>query len=342
MARARRRLRALVGSALAASVLTVVRLGHAQQLAPEAALPVALDIVTNDDCTAERFRTALTARVRRPIDVRDGAGAKLRVRVTRGSGSALAADASFEGASGLAQRTVRGSCSEITSALALVAATWLEAEPRIEAEPPAPAPVEAPAPQAPAPQAPAPEPSAPPPITPPAPARGARSDAAAGPRKRYSIGGHGVASVGLVSNPALGAALAFAYEGERFELRAGLRGALGTDTLSSSTAHYAWLTVPLDGCAHALTGGVLRLAGCARVEPGYLHVQFADVAHSLPWLAVGAGARFGGNVGPIRLEIEGFVDLPVSGYRIDRQGTTFVPFRAAAGSFAAGFMVPFS
>ena len=128
----------------------------------------------------------------------------------------------------------------------------------------------------------------------------------------------------------------------RFELRAALAGALGTDTLTSSTAHYAWLTAPLDGCAHALSGRAVRLAGCVRVEPGYLRVQFADIAHSLPWLAVGAGARLGWNAGPIRLEIEGFADLPVSGYRITREGTTFVPFRAAAGAFAAGFMVPFS
>ena len=223
-----------------------------------------------------------------------------------------------------------------------MAATWLEAEPRIEV--PAP-PLAAPAPAPPAP--PPPPPTAEPPpletrlVTAPPP-RTASADSAAGPRKPYSMGGHAVASVGLVSNPAFGAALAFAYEGRRFELRAGVRGALGTDTLTNSTAHYAWLTAPIDGCAHALTGRVLRLAGCARIEPGYLHVQFADIAHSLPWLAAAAGARVGWNVGPLRLEVEGFADLPVSGYRIDRAGSTFVPFRAAAGSFAAGFMVPFS
>lgn len=68
-----------------------------------------------------------------------------------------------------------------------------------------------------------------------------------------------------MSGPAFGAALAFAHEGARIELRAALAGALGTDMLTNSTAHYAWLTAPLDGCAHALTGRTVRLAGCVRV-----------------------------------------------------------------------------
>lgn len=354
MARASKALRHGLGGALAASLLLAARLGRGQP-APEPTLPVSFDIVSSDDCTAERFRAALAARVRRPFALRDGATTKLQVRVTRGSGGALAANASFEGASGSAQRSVRGSCNEITAALALVAATWLEAEPRIEAEPaPTPTPP-VPAPPAPAPPAPAPPeaaaPAAPPPEAPTiaAPAAPAEARATAGtrasvvsPPRPYAVGGKGVASGGLVSGPAFGVAVSFAYEGARFELRAALAGALGTDTLTSSTAHYAWLTAPLDGCAHALSGRAVRLAGCVRVEPGYLRVQFADIAHSLPWLAVGAGVRLGWNAGPIRLEIEGFADLPVSGYRITREGTTFVPFRAAAGAFAAGFMVPFS
>ncbi len=138
MARASQTLRHGLGGALAASLLLVVRLGRAQpapEPAAEPALPVAFEIVTNDDCAAERFRAALTTGVRRPFALREEAPTELRLRVTLGSGGALAADASFEGASGSAQRSLRGSCNEITAALALVAATWLEAEPRLEPAP---------------------------------------------------------------------------------------------------------------------------------------------------------------------------------------------------------------
>ena len=161
------------------------------------------------------------------------------------------------------------------------------------------------------------------------------------PRKAYAFGGHAVTSVGLVSGPAFGAGIAFAREVTRIELRGALRGALGADPITNGTAHYVWLTAPIDGCVHAVSARVLGLAGCVRVEPGYLHVQFADITHSLPWLVLGAGVRVHRNVGPIRLELEGFADVPVSGYRVTREGTTLVPFRAAAGTFAAGFMVPF-
>jgi hypothetical protein len=331
--------------ALLAGVL-FSRGGAAQaQTASSSALPVALEVVTTDECTAGQFRAALVGRVRRPLDLRDDAATKLRLLVTSEGRGMLAGDATFEGASGRAQRSVRGSCDEVSAALALVAATWLEAEPSSEApaERAAPSPESAPdAPVAPAPSVATPVAIEPATVGPDrTSARVPAPDAAAPPRP-FAVGGHGVANVGVVGGPAAGAAIAFAYERGRLELRGAVRGALASETLVSSTAHYAWLTAPLDGCAHALSSRVVRLAACARVEPGYLHVEFADLGHSLPWLALGAGGRIGWAAGPLRLEIEAFAALPVTGYRVTRTGTTLVPLRAVAGGFAAGFMVPFS
>jgi len=110
VARASQALRHGLGGALAASLLLAARLGRGQP-APEPTLPVSFDIVTSDDRTAERSRAALAARVRRPFAMRDGATTKLQVRVTPGSGGALAADASFEGASGSARCAARATRS---------------------------------------------------------------------------------------------------------------------------------------------------------------------------------------------------------------------------------------
>ena len=327
--------------------------GHTQATPPALpALPVAIDITTIDACPKGRFRTALASRVRRPFEVREEASATLRITIAKAAKGELEARASFKGRSGIASRSVRGSCDEITSALALVAATWFEAEPALE---PVPAAVPASVDDEPA-VAPAattePPPSIPPVVPPPAvaprpaaapPRRPAPpSDAgAAGPRKRFSLGAHGLATFGLVGNAAGGAGVALAFETDRFELRGGLRGALSAETLPSGQAHHVWVTAPIDGCLHALTGRVLRLAGCLRVEPGYFRVSFANIQDGEPWLSTAAAARLGWSVGPIRLELEGALTLPITGYRITRTETTFDPFRALAPGLAAGVMIPF-
>ncbi|CAN5925243.1 hypothetical protein BH11MYX4_BH11MYX4_42430 [soil metagenome] len=310
-----------------ASALLQTRHAHAQ--APvEPPLPVVIDLTTVDACPADRFRTALEARVRRPFEVRAEGTATLRVTIANAGDGALQGTASFKGASGDATRSVRGSCDETTAALALVAATWLEAEPSVAPEAlavPTPVPSVSAVPTAPPPSPAPPAPSPPPP--PPA-------------RRRLSIGAHGVGTFGLVGRPAGGAALSLAYETDRLELRAGIRGALSAETVPSGEARYAWLTTAVDGCAHALAGRALRVAGCVRVEPGYFHVSFAG-DRSLPWLSAAAVARLGVSVGPVRLELETFASLPVTGYRITRESDNLVPFRALAPGLAAGIMVPF-
>ena len=91
----------------------------------------------------------------------------------------------------------------------------------------------------------------------------------------------------------------------------------------------------------SFTGAALRLAGCVRIEPGYFHVELGNVAYGLPWLSVGVAARLGAMVGPLRLELEGELALPVTGYRVTRTETTTVPFRALAPGLSLGVMVPF-
>lgn len=316
----------LLCTALVSSALLVTRQSGAQPASDQPELPVTIEVTTVAHCPARRFHDELDARMRRPFEVRAASRATLHVAIgpaKAGAGGDLEGHASFAGASGNAERSVRGTCDEITAALALVATTWLEGEPAAD-----------PAPK-------------PPPAALPAPAIAPTSlpaespSAAPLPRKHLSFGAHGISTFGLVGGPAGGAAVSVAYEMERFELRGALRGALGGETIAAGRARYAWLTAGLDGCVHALTGTFVRLAACARLEPGYFRADFAGSARGLPWVTGGAGMRVGWSTGPVRLEIEGFASLPVTGYRVTPTDATIMPFPGLGAAVAAGVMVPF-
>lgn len=315
------------------------------------ALPVEVTVTTNGACPATRFREQLDARVRRPITVRDGAPTSLRI-VVSSAGAALEGTAYFTGASGKDSRAVRGTCEEISAALALVATTWVEAEPAVPELAAPPAGSSAGAERAPpaTPDAPRTEP---PTVASPTTSATTRpradTDADADtrrepalPTRRFALGAQGFVSVGLVGGPAAGGGIAIAHTGERVELRAGARVAFGGDTVTAGSARYVWLTAPIDGCLRVPTGPTFPVAACARVEPGAFNASFAGSDRLLAWLGLGAGARVGWAQPAFRIELEGFIVSPVTGYRITPTETTLMPFRAVAPALAAGIMVPFS
>lgn len=258
--------RTFLVASLVWSALLTASVGAAQPAVDQARLPLALQITTVEGCPAQRFQGALEARVRRPFEIQPGAASVLRVSLV-GAGAGVVGTASFSGASGQATRSIGGSCDEVTAALALVATTWLEAE-RVEPATATPSAV-GPATTAPAaPDAPGP--------------------AQTTPRPRFAVGAHGVATFGLTDGPAAGAGLAFAYQVGRLELRGGLRGALGGETIAAGNARYRWLTVPLDGCFHLANGRSFSLAGCGRAEPGLFYASFGGADRPLPWISLGA------------------------------------------------------
>jgi hypothetical protein len=355
---------------LVASTIVLARRGPAQPAVAPPRLAVALQVTTVEGCPAERFQRALEARVRRPLEIRGEASSSLRVAIVAAGAARFEGTASFAGASGRATRAIRGTCDEVTAALALVATTWLEAEPLPEPEraaaaaaagaaaastpEPSAAPLTTEPPSAPAAAEPAvppaasasaPSPSATPTVerAPPPAARETRASPDAPPAlHRFAVGAHGVATFGVVGGPAAGGGLAIAYRRPRLELRGGIRAAFGGESIEAGPARYVWLTVPLDGCLHVLTRGPFAFAGCARIEPGYFNATFLGTDRALPWLSLGFGLRGGWSVGPVRLEIEVFEGVPVTGYRITPTDATIVPFRAIVPMIAAGVMVPFS
>ncbi len=350
--------------ALVSSALATAAIGFAQPASEQARLPLALQITSVEGCPAASFQRALETRVRRPFEVQKDAATVMRVSiVSAGAGAApFEGTATFRGASGQAARSIRGSCAEVTAALALVATTWLEAEPAPEAAVVPGVPATTPAAAAPASAsasasaaasaeaAPAPPPDAPKAATPQAAAGSVAplgADAPVTPtgstrRPRFAIGAHGLATFGLTDGPAAGAGLAFAFETGRLELRGGVRGALGGDSVAGLDARYLWLTVPLDGCFHLPTGRIFSVAGCGRAEPGLFYATFAASERTLPWLSLGAGLRAGWTIADaVRLEIEGFATVPATGYRITPAAATIAPFRTIAPLMAAGIMVPF-
>lgn len=316
--------------------------------------PVAIDVTvtTTDACPAARFREQLDARVRRPFVVREHVPTSLRI-VVSAAGAGLEGTAHFTGASGKDSRAVRGTCAEISAALALVASTWVEAEPvapelaappatATDAGPGTPPPGEAPKAEPPK----TPNGATDPPLAP-RPRADADADAdlkrepPASPR-RFAVGAHGIVNLGLVGGPAAGGGLALAHTGDRIELRAGARVAFGGETVTAGSARYVWLTVPLDGCLRLPTGPTFPVAACARVEPGAFHARFAGSDRLLAWLGVGAGARVGWAQPAFRLELEAFAVSPVTGYRLTPTETTLLPFRTVTPALAVGLMVPFS
>jgi hypothetical protein len=330
--------RSVLTAAVVSGVVAGASVGAAQPATPTAParppvrprLPLVLQVTTPEGCAAERFERALEARVRRPFEVRRDAASVLRVAIAPAGAAQLEGTASFTGASGSATRSVRGSCDEVTSALALVATTWLEAEPEVAPSPPPPdAPAAAPASET-------------------RETRDARDAREAPPsneplrQHRFAIGAHGVVTAGLVGGASAGAGAALAYRESRLELRGGLRVAFGAETVDAGHASYLWVTAPIDGCVHLVSGGTLTLAGCGRIEPGYFHATFVDAGRALPWLSLATGLRAGWLLGPVRLEVEGFATFPVTGYRIGTTDATIVPFRTVAPLVAAGLMVPFS
>ena len=117
-------LRALIWLGGSTAMLLAAPRGFAQVVPPRAPLPVDVDVTALASCPAARFRQELEARLRRPFEERAGAPTSLRIVVVSG-GSALEGTAHFTGTSGKDSRAVRGTCDEITGALALVASTWL-------------------------------------------------------------------------------------------------------------------------------------------------------------------------------------------------------------------------
>ncbi len=279
-------------------------------------LEIAVRIESPAACPGETFLAALARRTRRPFEVRPESKVTLLITVAT-TDAGFEAAAAFAGASGRAERTVRGSCDEISAALALVSAIWLESEPTSPTRT----------------------------VLPVADAGGGDAleharDNAPTPRATTShtwVGAQGFAAFGVFGRPAVGAGLFGTYERERVDARLGLRGALANDAIALGTAHFDWLVVPLDGCLHTRT--TVRVSGCARVEPGFLHASFVR-STSLPWLTLGVGPRLDARVGPARLELETFVVATATGYRVSPAGATLVPFRSIATATAIGVALP--
>jgi len=284
-----------------------------------------------EGCTRADVELAVAKRTRRPVRFVEEARTTLRVQfIVSPPSETVEAEISFDGVSGRETRRLKtSSCEDAASALSLVAATWLEAEPstRIEDAPPGPAP----APPIGAPIAAASN------VTP----RETGPVAIGGDASRFLLGGHVTSTPGVVSSWLPGAPLTTALRVRSHgELRAGLRGALAEERGAKGQAALFWATVPLDVCLDTGRAKPYGASLCARAEPGIVRIGYDGQSHVLPWFGLGPGARLRWELGGVGLEAEAFLPLQVLGYSIRSDGPSLETVRTFAGSFAVGAMLP--
>lgn len=325
----RHRVRIAIVGAVHLACLTAV---EASRGAPSPEEPLEVHVESASDqaaegCTSADVELAVAKRIRRPVRFVAEASTTLRVRfVVSPAFEAVEAEISFDGVSGRETRRLKtGSCEEAASALSVVAATWLEAEPstRIQDAPrgPAPAAVNAAASNT--------------------TSRETGTIAAGGDAPRFLLGGHVTSTPGVVSSWLPGAQLTAALRVRSHgELRAGLRGAVAEERGASGAAALFWATAPLDACFDTGRATPYGASLCARAEPGIVRLGYDGQSHVLPWFGVGPGGRLRWVLGGVGLEAEAFLPLQVLGYSIRSDGPSLETVRTLAGSFALGAMLP--
>lgn len=298
---------------------------------------VAVDVTASGPCGASDVARAIAQRVRRPVLFTADAPTRVGVRFAE-DGVEVAAEIAFEGASGKDTRSVSGhSCDEVSAAAAVVAATWLEGEPARAAEPP-PGALRA-------------EPSGPAASrlaagSPATPKAEAAAEAPGGPSRsaedaRWLFGAHGVASAAIVNGVVLGGQVGLGRSfGRHVELRAFLRGAVVSETQAQGTAQLAFGTVPIDACVRAPVARTVAVGACARVEPGFVRIDYVGVGLTRPWLGAGPGVRARWSLAPVALEVEAFAPAQALGYDVRAGRANPQLFRAFSASFAAGVVLP--
>ncbi len=328
----RHRVRGAIVGAVHLACLTASSRGATS---PEEPLEVHVESASDhaaEGCTRGDVELAVAKRTRRPVRFVDEARTTLRVQfIVSPPSEAVEAEISFDGVSGRETRRLKtSSCEDAASALSVVAATWLEAEPsrRIEDPPP---PGRAPAPPPGAPNV------APSNVVP----RETVPVVAGRDASRFLVGGHVTSTPGVVSSWLPGAQLTTALRVRSHgELRAGLRGALAEERGAKGQATLFWATAPLDVCLDTGRATPFGASLCARAEPGIVRMGYDRQSHVLPWLGVGPGARLRWDLGGVGLEAEAFLPLQVLGYSIRRDGPSLETARTFASSFAVGAMLP--
>ena len=296
------------------------------------------------------FEEQIRARSARIVWGADGA-TLVRIHLAGGPGRTSGEVTIVDPSGQKSHRKVEGACTDVVSALALIAAVALDplastapspsaapssatASPTASsapsgtatapapstsaAEPPKPPVAEPPKPEASATPRPA-ESARPPPPPPPPP------EAASAHAWSWSIGVHAGLTAGVA--PSLLLSVPFFLDISRhtsslfapaFRLRF-VRSDSGSTSTGGPNADFTWTLGTLDACPLGWPGDVdarLRLVPCARFEAGLLEAKGLDViparSYARPWVAGGGVARASLRVvGGLFLEVEGGLVVPV-------------------------------
>lgn len=150
-----------------------------------------------------------------------------------------------------------------------------------------------------------------------------------------------MASAAIVNRAVLGGQVGLGRSlGRHVELRAFLRGAVVSEAQARGTAHLSFGTLPLDACVRAPLARTVAIGACARVEPGFVRIDYAGAALVRPWLGAGPGVRARWSVAPVALEVEAFAPAQALGYDVREGRANAQMFRAFSTSFAAGVVLP--